>query len=532
MSNLNIFYEFYDSTFSSWTDISSYVLGDVIGFYGMANNDQVDRVSSIGQMNLTLNNNEGKFLPGTPNCLSGFDYGSKIRLRIEYSNISFIRFLGHISLINIDAGTFGKRTVSIVAYDWFDYANNEEVNISEIKYNQKINEGVNYLVSLMEHEPESTDFFEGDDIFPTLFDNVVSGGKVIGEFQKLALSELSYIYLKHDNDNRLVVENRNKRNSNSELTSIPVAPEFSLELLTEDGYTLLQENLEPLLLNQIQTIIFDNNFIDAEIDHGNNLSNKVIVRSYPRLIDSTNQILYSLSDPISLNAGELKEEIKVFYRDPDQKAKIVSGSAMIPPIATTDYEMFANNDGTGTDLTANLNITVNFETNSALITLENTSGTSGYVTKLNLRGKSILTYDYVDVVKTDTTSISKYGYKELLIDQKYQPDIFSSTSVGQSILNQGSDPRTKLNKIGFLTSTEDLKHVFLYHNIGDLIYVKESGTGIDQSYYIQGVSFKTMTNGKIYFGFLLKEALSLGSAFWYLGTVGQSELGTTTILGY
>jgi hypothetical protein len=234
MSNLKIFYEFYDSNISSWTDISSYVLGDVSGFYGMANNDQVDRVASIGQINLTLNNSEGKFTPGTVTCFSGFDYGSKIRLRIEYSNISLIRFLGHVSLINLDAGTFGKRTVSIVAYDWFDYANNEEVNISEIKYNQKINEGVNYLISLMEHQPEFTEFYVGDDTFPTLFDNVVSGGKVIGEFQKLALSELSFIYLKHDNDNTLVVENRNKRNANSELTSIPVSPDFSLELLTEE----------------------------------------------------------------------------------------------------------------------------------------------------------------------------------------------------------------------------------------------------------------------------------------------------------
>ena len=532
MSNLNIYYEFYDSNTSSWTDISSYVLGDVNGFYGMASNDQTDRVASIGQMNLTLNNSEGKFSPGTVTCFSGFDYGSKIRLRIEYTNISFVRFLGHISLINIDAGTFGKRTVSIVSYDWFDYANNEEVTISEIKYNQKINEGVNHLISLIEHQPESTEFYTGDDIFPTLFDNVVSGGKVIGEFQKLALSELSFIYLKHDNENTLVVENRNKRNSNSELTSIPVAPDFSLELLTEDGYTLLQENSEPILLNQKQTIIFDNNFIDAEIDYGNNLSNKVIVRSYPRTIDTTNQILYSLSDPISLNAGELKEEIKVFYRDPNQKAKIVSGSAMITPVSSTDYEMFANRDRTGTDLTANLSVSVSFETNSALITLENTGGVSGYVTKLNLRGKSILTYDYVDVVKTDSTSISKYGYKIILIDQKYQPDIFSSTSVAQTVLNQGAEPRTILNRIGFLTSNDDLKHVFLYNNIGDLIYVKESGTGIDQSYYIQGVSFKTMTNGKIYFSFLLKEALALGSIFWYLGTVGKSELGTTTILGY
>jgi len=86
----------------------------------------------------------------------------------------------------------------------------------------------------MEHQPEFTEFYVGDDTFPTLFDNVVSGGKVIGEFQKLALSELSFIYLKHDNDNTLVVENRNKRNANSELTSIPVSPDFSLELLTEE----------------------------------------------------------------------------------------------------------------------------------------------------------------------------------------------------------------------------------------------------------------------------------------------------------
>lgn len=531
MNQFQIIYEIFTT---DWIDISSYVVGNVSASYGMISNDHIDRVASIGQLSLTLNNADGTFSRNRSTCLDGFKLGIPLRVRVIFEYISFIKFYGTIEKIKLEGNTTGTRHAAITVYDWFYYANNEDVSIPEIQYNKKINDGVKTLIDSMVHQPLATEYNTGDDTFTTIFDNTSINAKVVGEFNKFALSELGYIYLKHQNPygNKLIIENRNYRNNNSTQKLIPIGSDYSGNLLLETSDNLLLETGGNLLLDQTQTIVFDNLMIDADINDGENLANHVTARSYPRRIDTTDQILYSLSNPIPINAGETKDAIRVFYRDPEQKASYISGSAMINPVVTTDFLMYSNSDGTGTNMSGSLVVNASFNTNDANIILTNNAVAKGYVTKLNLRGKGIYTFEYVDVLQQSGSSINTYGIKKLLIDQKYQNDVFASTTVAQLILTQDSEPKVNLNKIYFLASTVDLKHVFLYHGIGDLVYVKESQTGIDQSYYIQGVEFTILPGGNVYFGFVVKEALSLGLTFWYLGDVGSSELGETTILGY
>jgi hypothetical protein len=70
---------------------------------------------------------------------------------------------------------------------------------------------------------------------------------------------------------------------------------------------------------------------------------------------------------------------------------------------------------------------------------------------------------------------------------------------------------------------------FLYLDIGDMVYVKESNTAIDGYFFIQGIKFTIQQGGIIRFTWKVVEALSLDTAYWILDT---STLGISTKLGY
>jgi hypothetical protein len=71
---------------------------------------------------------------------------------------------------------------------------------------------------------------------------------------------------------------------------------------------------------------------------------------------------------------------------------------------------------------------------------------------------------------------------------------------------------------------------FLWYEPGDKITIAETVTGIDLDYFINGVEFSIAETGMIKVTWALTPASLV--AYWILGTVGASELGETTVLGY
>lgn len=520
---------------STWVDISSYVVNDIVGECRIRGIEPTDRVASTGSLKLTLNNTSGIFTPGIVGSLAGWKKGIPLKLTVTYGAEPVVKFYGHISDIEIDSESWGERHVEVTILDWLDYAATYPLTLNSVSYNQKINEAVTTLVSAIPIKPQKTTYSTGIDTFPTVFDTSKSNTRALSEFQKLALSEWGYIYLRRDRiyGENLVVESRHDRKSTDTATPIPISTFLSGRLKKEDGTYLLLETGDNILLDEAQVVNFDNKATEFKLSYGDNLKNYITVTSYPRRLDTSNQILYSLSSPISLAGGETKT-IKVSYRDPNQLATKVSGMNMVNPVANTDYKMYQASAGTGFDLTANLTVTITFGANDALVTLQNT-GSAGYVTKLNLRGIGIYTYENLELIESDSTSINSYGYSDESIDQKYQNDIYTSKGIAQVLLAQNKDPKTVLTEVTFLGNISDeLIQAFFYQDLGDLIHLKKDGTAIDGYYYIQGVKFTIKQGGIINFTWLVSEARNLEAsyAYWQLGISGLSELGSTTLLGY
>jgi hypothetical protein len=525
-----------------WDDITPDVVGSQKIQYGIMGNGHTDRVAGSGSLQFKMRNDAGclggmagYYSPFVTGSKAGWEPGIPVRLRICYQGASFTKFYGRIRSINPDSGTFGRQRVTVTVLDWMEYAASHPLYLPTIDNNKRIDEIVPILIADIPHPPLNTEYNLGNQSFVQIFDTVKGSTRVMAEMAKIALSELGYIYIKRDQDDgeTLVVEGRYTRNADSTLTPVPISDDFAGRVLQEDADYLLQENGARLILSELEDLDFVDSMTSLSVNYGDNIANQVRIRVYPRETDSSPVVLFSLNSPITLSAGETKTGIRGTYRDPSGGTSRVAGKSMAVPVATTDYQMFSNFDGTGTDLTANLSVTANYGAADVYYTLENTGGSAGYVTKLQARGLGIYIYDPVEYIVEDTDSINIHGVRTLDLDMKYETDPSAVVDVASIILNQDKDARAIASEVSFFANYDDqLMRGFLFLDIGDLIHIRESQTGIDSYFYIQGVKAQFRPVGIIHYSWIISEALSLNNEFWVLEQAGRTELGETTILGY
>ena len=266
-----------------------------------------------------------------------------------------------------------------------------------------------------------------------------------------------------------------------------------------------------------------------ETSYGDNISNKVIIKTYPRRVDTNPVVLWSLSNSISINAGQTIQ-MRGTYRDSINGSAKVNGMDMVTPVATTDYLMNSLSDGSGTNLTANLAVSALYGSESVVFTLTNNGSGSAFIVKLQCRGKGIYFFDPIEITEQDSESISDFGYYETTHDMKYQDDVSSPIALAKVLLAQNTEPRTVINKINFIFNTNEIAAgSFLYLDIGDLVRIKNNRLNVDSFFYINKISFSIEQGGIIRYSWIVSEAFSLNNNYWILGT---STLGVDTILGY
>jgi len=523
---------------STWEDISADVIQDSTCFYGISGNSPTDRVSDVGSLEFVLRNDSGclggvenYYTPLSAYTKTGWQKGVPVRLKITYLLDSVVKFYGHISEIKVNPVS---KTVNVTALDYMDYLTNYPLNLTTIATNKEISGIVQTILSGMTIQPQATSYATGTDTYSVAFDTVNENTRAISEMNKVALSELGYVYIKRDSTygETLVVEGRHSRNYTSTLSQLPRYDEY---LLNQDGTNLLWEDSTKILLNTYENNSFSSDMVSIGLTYGRNIFNKVTVKSYPRKTDTSVSVLFSLNNPISISAGETLANYVGYYRDPSGGNSKISGSGMLTPVATTDYLMYEYSDGTGANLTSYLTVTANYGINGVTYTLQNTGTKTGYITKLQARGKGVYIYDSVSYTTNDTTSLNAYGYQELSIDQKYQQNPLVSQNMADALLSQYKDPASNFESVEFIANTDDwLMRSFLYLDIGSLIYVVDDLispviSSDEGFYYINSIDFKIKQGGLVAFSYGLVPAFNIGTTYWLLDT---STLDTSTILGY
>lgn len=504
----------------AWADLTSDVVESITGYWGIRSNKELDRVADTGQMFFTLDNTAGLYAPKLGTALAGWKKGVPVKLVVRFRDRDHIRFRGVVDSMKITGGVLGLRRVYVTVKDWMDYAGKYPLVSPGIQTNKRADEALTTIVNAMPIAPQGSTFSVGDETFPTVFDLTSTKTKALTEFNKLALSEMGYIYLRKDwqTGENLRFDKRTYRKGTDALTSYSVPAANDGYLLKEDGGYLLTENGDRIIIERAETFSLDvdNNMQDINVDYGNNLINRVSNIAYPRKVDTSVKVLFSLGYPQQIGAGETIE-LRGNYFDLSGGATVnAESSTMITPAATTDYLMNTLQDGTGTNRTSSLSVTAVYGTEGVTYTLVSSAADTCFITLLQARGYGIYTYATSESTAEDTPSINEFGYSSVTLHQQYQQNIMLGKIEAAKILEEERQPRTVLNKVT-MQANKDVDYLlgYLMHDIGDLINVKEDETGIDAYYYIQGLSFSispAFVDGAataiIDYGFTLKSSRS------------------------
>jgi hypothetical protein len=478
-----------------------------------------DRVAGPGSMSFQLDNSEhnsvgllGYYSRNNVNCMAGWDIGAPIMLVVTFLGVEEPVFVGTIEAIEPMSGKYRDRKVSVHCVDWMDEAANAKVTGLTVQTSKRSDELLTLLLGLVTRTPTATLIDFGADIYPYAFDNALDAEQsLMSELQTLVVCEQGYLYILRDGT--LVFQSRHRR---------------------------------PNVFAIAETLT-DADIFDLDTGRGREeIVNKATVVSHPRHVDpDATTVLYTCPDVPSIPRG-VSQEFNALYRDPTAKATRVGCVQLTSPVATTDFTFNTQDDGLGTDITAQLTVTVldnggQGSANSATVQVSNAGPLDGYLTKFQLRGKGIYDYNTAQMTSESAASITEYGENSTTIDMPYQSDSTVAGDVAAYIVQQGKGLLTQISSVTFCGNQEErLMRSALQVDIGDKIELSETMVGtagivppgetlpvVVTKFFIQAVGLRIQED-VIWCTWTVTPADAF--TYWVLDKTGYTELDLTTRL--
>lgn len=503
--------EYYDG--SAWVDITAYVVGDIRGNNGLGGWKPENRVAVLGTLNITLNNKSKLFSPMGGDTvrgldtLTGFTRGAKIRITGTFRGETEVIWTGRILSIDSDDLNWGNEQARLMAVDYMHVLTNYPMKGMALALNKTINEAMTLVLARLSLQPEATNFDAGKFIYPAVFDNILRKTMALSEFVKLANSELGYIYVRQDGT--LYMEDLISRRGWRvlEQVSIPAWWIVSTDiefLLMEDGGFLLQEDGDKILLDDgvLDPLVVEDASISTDAEGYNifmsedDLLNASIIRAHPVITDTSLKVLYKLGTPLFIPPGKTVT-FSAHYTDPSGLSQI-SGTNMQAASATTDYLANSAEDGSGTDYTADVEVSETYYADIVHYSITNNEVIGIYMTLLQARGYGKYYGNSIESTKDDTDSQDLYGYAPFQFDMKYQKDTYLADMYGLSVIEEYKFPKSRVTSIKYLANLNK-NHMmsFLYLSIGHLISGTEDRSGITNNYFITDRAFTIKQGGII-----------------------------------
>lgn len=157
------------------------------------------------------------------------------------------------------------------------------------------------------------------------------------------------------------------------------------------------------------------------------IRNSIKVISRPRERQTTGE-LWRLPDVLRVGPGQTVDDVFADFTFNNESCPAID---VIAPVATTDYTMHSNSDGSGANLTANFTVTASVFSTGAKLTIKNNGTSTGYVTLLKLRGDAVAAASTVPVLAEDATSQAKYGVRTFELDSNW----VQNTNAARSFAN-------------------------------------------------------------------------------------------------
>lgn len=500
-----------------WVNLTPDVVGEIGCSYGIMGNGPLDRVASPGELRFMLDNSahnsvrtEGYYSPHHERCMPGFAAGIKVRLRITFDGRVVNKFIGRVpvkeGLKPLTGLLSSAKYVEVTARDGIDEMANHTLTSVTLGTDKTAAEGIALAIADMGAAPDGIAVYkEMSSVFPTIFDTARSSSTVLAEISKMVQSELGFFYITRLG---LVAEGRMTRSKYKIVLDQYPKDKVELSLLVnEDDDFIVTENGERLLISEATDAQFADEQLAMDVTESSNWYNNVRFASYPRRVDAgVGATLYELANRMLVRAGE-SAVISGGYKDPDNKAKSVSCIDVVTPAAGVHYSMNTAKDGSGADITADMSATLDWTTGRFFYNVTNNGAEDGYVA-LKIVGRGVYLDETAEFYVQNDASIAQYGKSEpLIVDMKYQSDPMVAIRWANISLFQYSLLHSHVNSVTF-TANKFTRYLsaFLYIEPGDRIRLKENMVGIDQDYFVQGVSFTIQPGGLVEFVWKVRAA--------------------------
>lgn len=428
--------------------------------------------------------------------------GSPVTISSGTVRRMYIKHYGKAQVIDPTSGRWSDRDVAVTSYDIIRDLAETEIREIDIQVNKKEDELVQAVFDAMDptNQPVRVKLDAGSDTFPYAFYNIGDGTKALGLVADAAQSAFA-LFVAYG-DGTVVLKNRSFRSTGDSQFSI---------LNTQHGF-IGPSSMDP---------VYDLIRISGDL---------LTIDPSP-----TSIIWASDGSVISVGPGEVIE-LFVTYRHPDDAKELVGALDVVDPlVGGTHYAGNSLPDGSGSNLTADLDITLDPFATTAKITIENTGASTVYLVNgsgdpfLHLLGRVI-------------TVSAEQGYESSSAPRKRPLSIKLAYASNGAVMQAAADYfhaqrqslRFQPQEVTLITANdaEFMRQAF-EREPGDVITVSEEVTGFRLvNAIIQRIRLTRDTDNILTCTWTLAPSHPFSLSFWEWGIVGKSEWGETTVYGF
>jgi hypothetical protein len=262
---------------------------------------------------------------------------------------------------------------------------------------------------------------------------------------------------------------------------------------------------------------------DAAYTYGGEVYNRVRVSIRPRRVGTPNTVLWRLDGAQRIRPNR---PLTMIVRLRDSQGRGVGAAYIETPTAGVDYVANTQPDGSGTDKTGNVSVSiVAIEGGAVTLSIENSGANAVYVLAgAQVRGTPVLGGDVAWVERSDHASAAAYGPRTLSLPLPLLDSVEAGEARADFELAGRSDPRGVLAR---LTLSERAGFGYaMARSLFDRVRVIDPHTGHDGVYTIIGELHRVTMGGTRHQTVWTLERLPM-TAYW---TVGVGMLGGGTAL--
>ena len=244
--------------------------------------------------------------------------------------------------------------------------------------------------------------------------------------------------------------------------------------------------------------------------------NQIELPVNPR-VSQAEALLFEITDVVEVGAGE-SVTIWASYQYENEQVPGLSVTVADP---SSDFKVFDDTGGVGSDLTASCTLTVTTFAESAKLVIANGSASTGYITALNVRGNPLTNPNPVIIRDEDADSIAIYGTRKLILDSKWQQNINDAIDRASTLINIFADIRRNL-----VIQIEGRPDMQFGLDLFDRVSVMVPYLGIDSAYRIGAINHKWIhANGQaVVTNLTIEELVYYAAAYWTFPTnIGQTS---------